>query len=1063
MSLETKKRKLRLLGHMLLVSAMLVLPSQRAEADSLSKDDFFGSTFKYPCEFQPNKLTMEACADESTYLNNKDSAFCKTLYYKTCAPLINAAKGELSNKRGALSPNATILNDAANQFQNPSVSRPSQELFPSLLRDDDQASKSAVLQISVSPPSLSSLDYVATANTYAKSQEPVQTAYANLDIIRRYPGVTFNGKSVYQTYLTKVVAENRRKKWSENGSKLESCEEYVYEKYYDYSLFIDTLYKNGSDYYKTAKFAFGKDGNVRGNIGSPQTYVKSLDPNLYEKSYDRLLAWELTKHNLVNLGTLSGVAWPQNGARAKNLFAEVFSYLGSNLRTITFLNSASTGETVQKFVNKGESVEASRVLSSSLSADFTQLQPLPDNYLPSKHYSEGITLTERMLRNLLTANDYTKLREYYRKENYGWKDNREFGELGRDVWLWAWHNEMVNKFATAGYTDDDIRHVRLLQERLVYLLYRRAQYELWGVRKIFNVDLENGVGHEPPVRYSYNVLSKLHNLNKNDTWVKRTIELARQSVDPDVVADNVDDLNMQLKEIDEEISSLFMEAYGLGCLGPVGGAKDSVVCDWSPDLFVEPIRDSLFDERVIVDMERNYRSCLEKEAYIDKASTNLQARENLNYWREWECPFKNLDECHCKDVYSIPYANIKVCDITLNSTGGVLSSIFYIGSRNNPQILKQTSNAYGGSYDKGVSLTTETSFSPSADRIYLIPPKDYLKNSRTFEGFNLDQNLFISKVLEIFNESGLLDGDRRLVRSELVSEEIGNREIGARWGYHYGWSYLGTESLDNNRIDEAGYVSQNTFPAARAHAWLNATLFPNRGGFDRDVLKMDIRANDMNDVSNPLASPSTVTGNSKKARLYMSVYGDKQYVGVDKNLVAGQQPGATETTWPIYEFQVYVPVLGIPVKLSGGLTATLGVKDYYYRQAANQFAFNVTPRATLNVYGTASVDALILEIGAGCRVDLLEFGTPMQTTLGIRKQSGGQKLELYVDSTLDADLRTLGGEVYVFGEINYFFGSKKARATLFDWPGYRLAGAELYDDELEVNLGILNLVQSYGK
>ncbi|PTL79155.1 hypothetical protein [Vitiosangium sp. GDMCC 1.1324] len=75
--------------------------------------------------------------------------------------------------------------------------------------------------------------------------------------------------------------------WNTNGEQLTSCEEYVYEKYYDYSRFEDRLGRYGTDYRAIFNAAYASDGianrdlrdrsgNVLGSVFGSQAIPKNL-------------------------------------------------------------------------------------------------------------------------------------------------------------------------------------------------------------------------------------------------------------------------------------------------------------------------------------------------------------------------------------------------------------------------------------------------------------------------------------------------------------------------------------------------------------------------------------------------------------------------------------------------------------------------------------------------------------------------------------------------------------------------------------------------------------------
>jgi hypothetical protein len=54
----------------------------------------------------------------------------------------------------------------------------------------------------------------------------------------------------------------QRQAWEDNGARVESCEEYVYERWYDYSVFEDHAFSFGTDYRAIYDFAYAPRGGV---------------------------------------------------------------------------------------------------------------------------------------------------------------------------------------------------------------------------------------------------------------------------------------------------------------------------------------------------------------------------------------------------------------------------------------------------------------------------------------------------------------------------------------------------------------------------------------------------------------------------------------------------------------------------------------------------------------------------------------------------------------------------------------------------------------------------------
>ena len=196
------------------------------------------------------------------------------------------------------------------------------------------------------------------------------------------------------------------------------------------------------------------------------------------------------------------------------------------------------------------------------------------------------------------------------------------------------------------------------------------------------------------------------------------------------------------------------------------------------------------------------------------------------------------------------------------------------------------------------------------------------------------------------------------------------------------------------------------------------------------ILDETVAVSDPDDTVDP-TSFSVVTATSQV---------DKEFFGV----------GATFT------------VVIIPVTIRGGAagkvgaTATLmggmpeGQKDCGPGNLLVSSVF--TPFAEVDAFATASVDAIIIEVGVKVTLTLLRLELPLTATVQLTPDPGHQGAKMAMDVNLDLVLSTLSGSFALFVKVCYIVACSEYDATIFDWDGPHTR-MNLYSKQASLNLG----------
>lgn len=256
---------------------------------------------------------------------------------------------------------------------------------------------------------------------------------------------------------------------------------------------------------------------------------------------------------------------------------------------------------------------------------------------------------------------------------------------------------------------------------------------------------------------------------------------------------------------------------------------------------------------------------------------------------------------------------------------------------------------------------------------------------------------------------------------------LGNENFGVYYSYEAGWGVDGLQTA----LCQADLHAKAAFNADAKIIGTSTNLITALG---------EVRT----EPYNPYA-PSTVTFDMQRKL---------QVLGSDI-IVAPSMPGSIEVSpqpvinlsvdYALYTPQtelgrVYIVVLGVPVKLAGGVSGSVGLNASMngsmerHCGATNGvgFALNGTakPFAGVDAWASASVDAGIIEIGVEGRVMLIKFGLPLSIGVATEIDTRGS-LNLRATSSLKLEFETLSGSITLFARVLF----KSFETELISWNG----------------------------
>ena len=151
---------------------------------------------------------------------------------------------------------------------------------------------------------------------------------------------------------------------------------------------------------------------------------------------------------------------------------------------------------------------------------------------------------------------------------------------------------------------------------------------------------------------------------------------------------------------------------------------------------------------------------------------------------------------------------------------------------------------------------------------------------------------------------------------------------------------------------------------------------------------------------------------------------------------------------------VVIPVMGIPVTVSGGFGFSIGIDgnisvgvDRNCDPNVDTVSLNgtgvVKPYGSLKAFVDAGIDLLLIKAGVVAELTLIGVAVPLTSTVRIHPDTSGS-LVLDGGAKLDLDLHTMDGRVAVYVRVRLLFKTLSAEQELVKWNGVPL-GKNLFD------------------
>ena len=852
-----------------------------------------------------------------------------------------------------------------------------------------------------------------------------------------FEGLGYN-KSLIQSYLDNLYT-GKVSDWNDNGAKVESCEEYAYEKFYDFSLFKDFMSLHGDDHLRVVEYAF------RGS---------NLDQNGISVDNNSLPTGSVGS-KFMSTFSLGGIPKPlsdviqRKGGEPKSIFEEmsISYYYAPQYGYSTFWKGASPDIDVEVYWDHVFSQNQIRFRCTYTSPECIET-PVP-NFMAKNFFVEvlgsinkanqnramGIVLSDDNLLNLL---DTDKLD--YAKECY---DNS-----------FKYHF-MMYKAAKRLYPNSatlkrKLLEYRLLRKHLIQLMAERSKYEQYNFafQGTFSQNVLNSSETLPPSEKSYAHM-KLNERGGNLIQIKSNKHAKAVAVD---IIDNVVPVVSILKNIDDQIQALLLEARTKGCFDiDIWNANlhnyptvnndqetmdllyDKALCDWTPEMFttaaIELIPDSYY--------ENVYADCM-RVTGGDFDGMNVD-----------DFKFQFPSACQDNKLFSIWSPNKKK-NYTENT---VTFHMFESLVKKYPEALMDCDSIIQGEAKKTLAEADMNYFDPATGKVMMSKSRSYYDSvGGEYAGLNFGYALGwlyegYDTIPEIKNEN-LSGADQNYVCQKTGFFAFGN--------YFAGGSFLGRDFT----ICSAGsYASNKTSGASRP---VPPTLAKKEN------------ENRINNDINQVASETGVNTN-----YFMFIKNEKMTFSYD-NGGFSQTPVKTVHSQPFngdtlayqspapvaqmisVDVEKSVPVCGIiSITIRGSVTGDIDAVTsvntdkkimYSGSNTAKALNFGFTPYMDFDAFAQASVTAGIsgvASISAGVETGLkfVSVRFPYTANLSITQNNGTVDDKLFnydvnvnAYNNLDQEITLLSGFFGAFVKIEYIFDSDTYRQTLFSWDGIRFAG-----------------------
>lgn len=857
-----------------------------------------------------------------------------------------------------------------------------------------------------------------------------------------FEGMVYN-KNLIGLYLDSLYT-GKVKAWNDNGAKVESCEEYAYEKFYDISLFKDFMSLHNDDPLRVVEYAY-RDSNIIANeiVANKNDLLPGAIGSKFMATFilDGISA------------SLSDVIQRKEGV-PRSIFKEMEIYYSNNS---SFYEQNSPDISVDVYWDHVFAQNQVRILCADPTNQgcvyFPVINKMAKNFFVevmgridrgNQTRTNGIVLSNADLTSVFDDSGFGYAQECY--------DNNFV------------HHFLMLKGAKQQYPNTTtlkrkLLEFKLLRKHLIQLLAARAKWEtrLSPYTKKFSESVITSSETLPPSEKEYATMKLYENISKPMLAMKSNKKgkgsKAAIGIDIDIDIINVITLENILKKIDGQIETVLLEAKSKGCLDvymwdgtdgtpnhnyPINNTSESIdleynraVCDWTPEMFttsaVTLIPDSYF-ENIYTDCKR-----------ITGGDFDDMGVDHFTF------QFPSM--CEDNTRFTVWHPNDPV-DYTGNT---VELHKFESLVKKYPEALLDCDSIIAGQVKKTLADANMNYYDPVTRKVMMSKSRSYY-------------------------------------------DSVGGEYAGLNFGYALGWLYEGYDdiaTIQNNNIDNRNFVCEKTGFFAFGNYFSGGSFLGRdfticsagsyasnkTSGASRPVpptLEKKTNEDRINNDINTVASEKGVNTN-----YFMFIKNEKMTFSYNNggfsqtpvkythsqpysgDTLAYQSP-APEAQMISVDVQKSVPICGIiSITIRGAVTGDIDaatvVNDtdkqmQYIGNACKTLNFAFTPHMDFDAFAQASITAGIAgvaSISAGVETGLKFIGIrfPYSTKLSVSQANGTVNdrpfnYDIYVNAynNLDQEITLLSGFFGAFVKIEYIFDSDTYRQTLFSWDGIKFNG-----------------------
>lgn len=892
------------------------------------------------------------------------------------------------------------------------------------------------------------------------------------------PQYMFDGLTYTQTYIYDILDAmfvGKVAEWNDNGLGIESCEEYVYERFYSFTLFKDFASLHFDDPYRVAEYAFqgadlDEDGihvhnsqNIKpGAIGSRNLAYNVGDMNIISK-----------KGTAVIPDPFMVFAEPTGKQRFMDSASYRLDFSYTNwLTTPCYSSMVGAGEIMDEAVLRYSGEDMDCAVSPA------PCGPHSEDLLPKNFFLE--TLGKIAAENTEEINGIV-LSSPVLLAVYGQPDfadaARALGDRGY-INNWSYHLVMLEAAKRLMPNDtlrkNKLREYKLLRKHLIDLLAERAYWEdriptdYIRVRKTFN--LLNGAETLSLSEKEY----ALQKLNEFDSGHYNEVSNGSIGISYPA-AGTIISPAVRCSELDAQIEAVLLSARDKGCLET----------DTDPSLHNYPTVNN--------DTIYHYGAAWSIAEMPDWLEDHAYDLEYDKVFCDWS-PDKLVDAAR----YLVP--------------GDVLDKAY-----------SQCRRITGGDFDgKGIDAFTFTfpTLCENANQFNIWQPNksvDYTQDTNQFDKFQKMTELYpkalcdcdaiiegvVKRELESHGMNYYDPVSKKVMMSKSNSfyNSFGGKYAGIRFGYALGWLYEGYDAISGITEND---IADRSFVCANTHYFAFGNYFAEGSFLAHDFVLCSAgsyASNKTTGTSRP--EPPTLAAGELREKImddmddvaleegvgltsFMFIKNEKMTYTYDNtsglegeavevshadvynastHLINYQNEAVSDTQMLSISMKQTVPVCGIiSITVKGSITGDIDADTYLTGDNALEFAageckvmnFNYTPRIDFDGFASASVTAGIsgvASVSAGIDIGLKFVGLrfPYETDLFLSERTQmvdgddpdrefNYDIHTNVYSSLDYKINVLSGYFGAFVEIEYVIDSTTYRQTLFSWDGYNVSG-----------------------